>query len=300
VASSSSAKKVAKLAQQGRGKKVRFQGGTTFPLVVAGIIVVGLLGLTYARLSGPGDGEGSPSAQDHWHHAFGIYVCDTYLPDLLGEKLEREVVNGNERFVNTDFGNTGIHSHDDGVIHYHPNSARATGNRATVGVYLDVYDIAVTEDSIELPEDQVAAGEQRLFNEASVKADPQFAACKDDDLQVKLVVWDNFADHGNRQDFTTGFEDARIRKDGMIFVLALVPGDKTVPVPGWACELPELGVTDGGSEAQATGNDCGTLETTTTSMVDGSTPASEPTGTEPTVSEPTSTDPVESTPSTEG
>jgi hypothetical protein len=41
--SSSSAKKVAKLAQRGKGKKVRFQGGTLFPAVVLAVVILGLL-----------------------------------------------------------------------------------------------------------------------------------------------------------------------------------------------------------------------------------------------------------------
>ena len=42
------AKKVAKLAQRGKGKKVRFQGGTLFPAVVLGVVIVGLLTIVYA------------------------------------------------------------------------------------------------------------------------------------------------------------------------------------------------------------------------------------------------------------
>ena len=40
--SSSSTKKAARLAQKGKGRRVRFQGGTLFPLVVAIVLVVGL------------------------------------------------------------------------------------------------------------------------------------------------------------------------------------------------------------------------------------------------------------------
>ena len=40
---------------------------------------------------------------DHWHTAYGIYICDTFLDPLQ---------------VQTD--PDGIHSHADGVIHIHP------------------------------------------------------------------------------------------------------------------------------------------------------------------------------------
>ena len=48
------AKKVAKLAQRGKGKKVRFQGGTLFPAASCSVVVVlGLLTVVYARQSRP-------------------------------------------------------------------------------------------------------------------------------------------------------------------------------------------------------------------------------------------------------
>jgi hypothetical protein len=43
VARTSSAKKIARLAEKGKGKKVRFQGGSVFPSVVLGVLVIGAL-----------------------------------------------------------------------------------------------------------------------------------------------------------------------------------------------------------------------------------------------------------------
>ena len=54
MVSSSSTKKAAKLAQKGKGKKVRFQGGTLFPMIVLAILVVGLGTIVYARATVPG------------------------------------------------------------------------------------------------------------------------------------------------------------------------------------------------------------------------------------------------------
>ena len=51
--SSSTTKKAARLAQKGKGRRVRFQGGTLFPLVVAIVLVVGLGLVVYARASRP-------------------------------------------------------------------------------------------------------------------------------------------------------------------------------------------------------------------------------------------------------
>ena len=63
--SSASAKKVAKLAQRGKGKKVRFQGGSLFPIAVIVIVVLGLLTIVYARQSRPDPGTRPPQVGDH-------------------------------------------------------------------------------------------------------------------------------------------------------------------------------------------------------------------------------------------
>ena len=124
--SSSSAKKVAKLAQRGRGKKVRFQGGTLFPAVVLGVVIVSLLTIVYARESRPDPGSFPPQVGDHWHAAYGMYVCDGWLPKLTGNQEETVTDSqGVETAVNQDYSSTGVHSHDDGVIHYHPFSAKS-------------------------------------------------------------------------------------------------------------------------------------------------------------------------------
>ena len=50
---SASTKRAARLAQKGKGKRVRFQGGTLFPVVILLIIVVGLATVVYAKASQP-------------------------------------------------------------------------------------------------------------------------------------------------------------------------------------------------------------------------------------------------------
>lgn len=276
--SSSSAQKVAKLANKGKGKKVRFQGGTLFPLILTAAVVIGLVLIVYARQSRPADGSGSPTIDDHWHAAFGIYACDTYLPHLLGNKEETAIINGQETFVNEQFRNTGIHSHEDGVIHWHPNSSRSTGNRATLGVFLDVYDIKVTDTSLELPPEQVAAGEQREWDTETTK-------CTDEngnevDTEMELVVWPRFDEPDNRIVYTTNFGDARIEQDGMVFVIAFVPEGKDVPEPSWAAKLPELGAADGSGPAPTPNSTTPPVSTVPESTVPGDTvPASVPAGT---------------------
>ena len=88
MAPSSSAKKVARLASRGKGKKVRFQGGSVFPIAVAIVVVLGLLAIVYGRESRPSDGSGVPRVND------GANIVSTAdlrvsFNDLAGTTLQR-------------------------------------------------------------------------------------------------------------------------------------------------------------------------------------------------------------------
>jgi hypothetical protein len=228
VASSSSARKVAKLASKGKGKKVRFSGGTLFPAVIVGVVVVCLALVVYARQTLPRSGEGAPQVGDHWHVSYGIYTCDTYQPNLIGELED-----------SGKYEATGIHSHDDGVIHWHPFSARATGNRAKLGVFLDNYGITLTQDRIELPAEQAIDGENVW--------DVDDFTCNGQETQVRVRIWENYADSTNFRDVVTSFDEIPVNKDGMAFAIAIVPRDADIPMPPSAPNLPTLGATDGGN-----------------------------------------------------
>ena len=231
--SSASAKKVAKLAQRDRGKKVRFQGGTLFPAIVIAVLLVGLVVIIYARQSRPDPGTAPPQVGDHWHAAYGMYVCDGWLPKLTGAKEEQ---NADGSLVSDAFATTGIHSHDDGVIHWHPYSAKAVGDRAVLGVFLDVYDVELSDTRLELPADQ-----------GGDVYDVDGYQCDGKDVTVKVVAWDNYADTGKGQTYITDLNSVRLKQDGMVFVIAVVPKDTEVAMPPWASELPTLGAVDGGN-----------------------------------------------------
>jgi len=249
VASSSSASKVAKLAQKGKGKKVRFQGGTLFPVVI--VIVVVLLGslVVYARQSRPGPGEGEPTANQHWHAALGFYVCDEahgqfFAPDLTGT-LEDTGTDGGptDRFIAN-----GVHSHGDGVMHWHPSSSgKATGTNAKLKVFLANYGVTLTNSKLSFPAAQ--GGETYEEGKTKCKVDG-----KDKDALLKLWVWDSYStvDTEAPQVYTTNMGDVRIKQDGMVFVVAFVPDDTKPKAPVAAANLPTLGAADGSSTTQTT------------------------------------------------
>lgn len=232
--SSSSTRKAAKLAQKGRGRKVRFQGGTLFPLVVAIVIVLGLGTIVYARQSQPAADASPPTVNDHWHQAYGFYLCDDEGNldwHQLSGALEEPGTAGYQRWIQT-----GIHSHDDGVIHWHPYTSRAVGKRAKLSVFLDMYQVELDQNSLQFPDNQVGGA---TYEEGETK-------CGTEDGELQIVVWENFTDTDDGTTYITSFDDIRVDADGMVFSIAFAPRDTDIPMPPWAADLPALGAVDTG------------------------------------------------------
>ena len=243
MAPSSSADKVAKLAHKGKGKKVRFQGGTVFPAAVLAVLVLGLTLIVYARESRPGPGSGEPRVGQHWHAVLGFYACDDkglgFLPKITGT-LEEQDSTG--QLSNQEFKTTGVHTHDDGVMHWHPYSGKASGNNAKLKVFLNNYDIKLTDKKLTLP---TAQGGQTFEEDKTV--------CKVDgvvkEAQLKLWAWPSYSDIGKSaaQVYTANMPDVKLANDGMVFVIAFVPKDVDPIAPEWAAQLPTLGAADSGN-----------------------------------------------------
>lgn len=250
---SSSAKKVARLAQKGKGKKVRFQGGTVFPAVIVVVLLVGLSLVAYARQSAPSGNE-APTVNDHWHVSYGFYGCDKYLPNLIGSR---------EDPIDPNYVKYGIHSHDDGVIHWHP-SGLATGSRAKFGLFLTVYGIKLSDTKLEFPADQQSG---MVYEEGETK-------CYKKDSELRTYVWNRYDSPEDRKMLITDFKNIRIDRDGMVIVVAFVPkGADAPPLPESAVNLPELGAVDGAGATTSTvaGVTTTTVAGATTTTVAGAT-----------------------------
>ena len=65
----------ARLAQKGKGKRVRFQGGTLFPLVVASCWSSGWRWSSTPGRRGRSRTSAPQSGIDHWHGAYGFQMC---------------------------------------------------------------------------------------------------------------------------------------------------------------------------------------------------------------------------------
>ena len=243
--SSSSTKKAAKLAKSGQGKKVRFQGGTLFPMVVVIVVVLGLALIVYARQSRPAADASAPQLSDHWHHAYGFYLCDTWFK-LSGDAEDP----GTADFAA--YQRSGIHSHDDGLIHWHPFSSTSVGSNATLGVFLDTYGVELTNDKLTFPENQRAALPYQ--QETGVFEDGETTCTIDgteENAELKVVVWDNFSDTDNGTTYIADFDNIRLDKDQMVVSIAFVPDNTDVGMPPWAPDLPTLGEVDSGQLSPA-------------------------------------------------
>jgi hypothetical protein len=233
--SSSSTKKAARLTQRGKGKTVRFQGGTLFPFIVALVVVLGLGTVVYARQTQPAADASPPTINQHWHAAYGFYICGEWYR-LQGDQ---EVRNAQGQLTSTNYLQTGVHSHDDGVIHWHPFTSRAVGRRAVVGVFLDVYEVEFTNDRLRFPDSQVVgpwgAGPEFIPGETQ---------CDGQDAELSMVVWGSFEDTGSGIRYIANFENVRIQNDGMVFAFVFAPRNEPVPMPPWAPDLPALGAVD--------------------------------------------------------
>ncbi len=103
----SSSKKVAKAARAGGGARTSTGRRWGFPAALASIVVVGIGVVVFVRVAAEGEEVAHPALGDHWHDAYGIYVCDAFEPpqfDLPGARHD-------------------IHTHEDGLMHIHPASA---------------------------------------------------------------------------------------------------------------------------------------------------------------------------------
>jgi hypothetical protein len=121
----SSAKKVSRVARTGGGRTNRRSTGSWgFPMVIALVVVLGVLGVVFSRSSSRNAAAADqPTVNDHWHAAYGFDVCGSFLPDLPqpGQLI-------------------GLHTHGDGVIHIEPQDPVAdTGKSANLGRFIGGY-----------------------------------------------------------------------------------------------------------------------------------------------------------------
>jgi hypothetical protein len=241
----SSSKKVARAARAGGRSASNRQRNLLFPGAIVGIILVGSGLIYYAANDRKTDSDVPPVAfEDHWHAAYGVYICDAFQP-AIPEFEDPE----------------GIHTHGDGVIHVHPFSPDAAGANARLSVFLDNAGIKVTDDSLTVGDKTWTEGKD---------------TCDGKDAEVVVAQWSDVQDEGSNPSLVKkDGQDLRFRQDGEGYVIAFVPEDTDIPKPETAANLAELGAVDTGQAETGTTTTApagsGTTATTTAGDGEGST-----------------------------
>lgn len=196
----SSAKKVARAARVGAtsGPTERRQIG--FPALVGVIIVLGLALVVFARTTR--DAQASPTLQDHWHSAYGVWDCQSgsFLPTFDSERDP-----------------DGIHSHQDGLIHIHPFTASVTGKEATLEVFLRNMGAELGDSTLALP------GGDELVEGVECDGEPAV-------LQV-VRFSDALGSAEVTEVRTEDMDGFRFLEDGEGIVIALAPQGAEIPPP---------------------------------------------------------------------
>lgn len=97
-------------------------------MVGLGLVVVSAAGRDSTALEAPRLG-------DHWHEAYGVYVCDSYLPPFPDN-----------------MATTGLHTHQDGLAHIEPRSTAETGADAALARFAQEMSLEVGQEAIVLPD----------------------------------------------------------------------------------------------------------------------------------------------------
>ena len=260
-------------------------------MVVAIILVVGLALIVYARTSRPAADASSPQIYnvvngvqtgDHWHGAYGFQICSDTSNIQLAGALESRDASGNLVYT-AEMQDTGIHSHDDGVIHWHAWTTKATGRRAQIGIFFDNYGVGLSNDKLELPEGPDDNRLSRLIFPDGAPENPDDypltyeegeTECAGDDANLKVVVWENYLDPNSSRTYTSNFDEIKFDRNGLVVVVAFVPDDVDVEMPAWAADLEALGAVDGGNTVASSDSipETTTDGTTETTAVDGTEP----------------------------
>lgn len=193
-------KKVARAASTGGGRTARGRTPWMWYGGLASVVAVGTLLVVTSR-SGLDPTIERPNFQDHWHTAYGVYICDEFKPPMVQP----------QRLL-------GLHTHTDGLIHVEPQvlgSENDTGRNANVGRFEEGQPgFRIDEDRISFPGDKTYRNGDK---------------CDGKRAEVRVVVWEDQNDD-TPETISGDPDDIRIL-DQQLITFAFVPEGTTVPKP---------------------------------------------------------------------
>ncbi len=203
-AASDSSKKVAKAARAGQtpaaasGRENRQLG---FPAALAGIIIAGVALVAVSWNSRDAEAL-TPTFDNHWHVAYGIYDCQTggFLPNLADPGT----------------ANAGIHTHGDGVVHIHPFSSSATGDDAQLIRFLEATNTEIRDDA------------EMTFRDREALVEG--VDCDGEEAVLQVARFDPNQTEPS-EILTEDLVDFRFQRDQEMVVIALAPVGFEIPPP---------------------------------------------------------------------
>ena len=198
MARSAAAKKVAKAASTGAGGKgASGERNILFPAAMTLVALLGVVLILVARDQRADVAPaGDPTLDDHWHTAYGVYVCDELSPITFPN--------------DSDDDRTGIHTHGDGLIHIHPFVSTVTGQYATLGAFFNENETVFDDESFELPSEY-------LISENDFR-------CDGEDVEIRVLKWNTLAAE-KPVVYTENLRDVRLNEDGQLVMFAVVAQD---------------------------------------------------------------------------
>lgn len=242
----SSGKKVARAASTGGGRTNRGKTPWGWYSAISLVVILGVVLIIISRnetLDRLGERGGEhPTTQEHWHAAYGFYFCDQFSPPLAD--------NGRDPL--------GIHTHGDGIVHVHPFSQAASGNRATLDKFEKTMGITLSKTRLEVGDKKFANGDK----------------CGDKPGEVRVLV--------NGEPFDGDPSDIKFA-DRQGIVIGFAPKDADLPKePPSFAGLNNLGDVPGGTSPSGVPNDATSSTSTPEGGGDASTSTSTPPASTPT------------------
>lgn len=215
MARSSSAQKIARLAEKGKGKKVRFQGGSVFPTVIFAVVLLGAVLIAYARQSGTLV-DASVTAEQKYATAFAFQNCDELVvlnqPDVAQ-------LNPADIFASVTT-ETPAALIGDGIVGWMPQIL-AGERKAKLETIFELYGLTVSDNTIE-------------FNGTTISETD--TKCADEDAVIGVNVWESGSASSKLS--IASFGGVKI-DDQMTVVLSFAPEGTEIARPSVADSLSE-------------------------------------------------------------
>lgn len=165
--------------------------------IAMGLVVLAGVALIVVSAGGRGTASAGPILGDHWHAAYGIDTCGEWRPPLSDIAPDT----------------SGLHTHQDGLIHIHPISTSYTRDDATLNAWGEVTGLSISEDSLSFPGGSFDAGDD----------------CDGEPGAVQVMVWDGpEAAEGLLLEEDPG---SYVPADGEIITIAFRPEGATLEKP---------------------------------------------------------------------